>query len=683
MLHVVFTATYPKSIPLLSLKLDDGLREGTRFKLQKVVETKSKEMAVERPMDPMIHEIGEALKEILDEAAEAKAAGRELPSLEEERAMHEADAVRKAAREHEELAAIEKQAQIAEEERLAADAQVLVAKYEQISKDSRRKSRAHATYGEQIIEEDFEETRERVVFDEPVKLIDDFGNERTFQAVTGYYRIRQGPVSECFTARPVLKGDPAQLLVLKKTTIRSSENKKSEFRNQLAGLEKELSNLMKIDRENILRIYAYKMTKESKSPDSLWTVSILTEYGNKGSLEECLEISGGLTTEKVKAWAMVLINALNYLHSQGIVHRDLHASNVLLVRSPLGIMTPKIADAGFQHRLHALKNAQSIEKLGLARSVYWVPPENVNAERPQFTDKTDIWDFGIIFLQMIWGLGVLSEFSAPQRIPEEQALSRSLDEMIRKVFAPDPKKRTRAHDLKMSTFLVGNDERYEETSMPLSKSGSTTALTSSAFSRGRHGSMIDHRPLHFSRYQEDFVQEARLGKGGFGEVLKARKKLDGQFYAVKRITQKSTSSLEEIIKEVQFLSALRHPYIVQYHNSWTEIISDSADADGSTDLDVSTVEGTTEALSPENGLRIEFGTSTGGLDFISSSRYIEFEDDEDADTCSDDDEEAVEDDDEFSTPSNRAIPNKYKRQLALTRTRSDSRQPGITVLYIQ
>ncbi|KFY10773.1 hypothetical protein V492_04854 [Pseudogymnoascus sp. VKM F-4246] len=683
-LHVVFTATYPKSTPLLTLKLPDRLREGTKFKLQKVVETKPDEMAAERPMEPMIHEIGEALKEVLDGAAEAEAAGREIPSLEEERANHEAAVALKVAKEEEEKAAREKEAQIAEEERLTADAQVLAARYEQNTKDSRRKSKAPVAYEDQIVDEDLEAMRAVVAFDEPIKIVDDFDNERTFQAVTSYYRIRQGPVSECFTARPVLKGDPIQLLVLKKTTIRSSENKKSEFRAQLAGLEREISTLMKIDRDNILRIYAYKLTKESgtnAASDGLWTVSILTEYGNKGSLEECLDISGSLMAERVKSWAMALLDALTYLHSQGITHRNLHASNVLLVRSPLGVVTPKIADVGFQHRLHTLKNATS-GKLELARSVYWVQPENVNSERPQYTDKTDIWDFGIIFLQMIWGLGVLREFSSPQRIPEEQVVSRPLEDMIRRLFSSDPRKRPRASDLKMSTFLTTTEGTDDEVSMPLPKSGSSVALTSLS---ARRGSKVDHRPLHFSRYHEDFIQEGRLGKGGFGEVLKARKKLDGQFYAVKKITQKSSSSLEEIIKEVQFLSALRHPYIVQYHNSWTEIIPDTGDADD-TELDSSTAEGTTGPSPQDNGLRIEFGTSTGGLDFISSSRFIEFDDDDDdADTASDDDDEEaiIDDEDESSSLSVPVIQHRNRRQLALTRTRSDSRPGGITVLYIQ
>ena len=67
----------------------------------------------------------------------------------------------------------------------------------------------------------------------------------------------------------------------------------------------------------------------------------------------------------------------------------------------------------------------------------------------------------------------------------------------------------------------------------------------------------------FSRYREDFVEEGRLGKGGFGEVVKARKKLDGQIYAIKKITQKSSASLTQVLKEVRLLSQLSHPSVVR------------------------------------------------------------------------------------------------------------------------
>ena len=87
-LGVVLVATYPKSPPLLTIKDDDGLRESTQFKVQKFVETQPRIFAEDEC--EMIYSIAAGIRDILEAAAQKKAEGRELPSLEEERAAHEA-----------------------------------------------------------------------------------------------------------------------------------------------------------------------------------------------------------------------------------------------------------------------------------------------------------------------------------------------------------------------------------------------------------------------------------------------------------------------------------------------------------------------------------------------------------------------------------------------------------------
>lgn len=99
-LAVTLTATYPRTLPLLSIKEDEGLREGTRYKLQKTIETKPKELLAEE--QAMIMEIVNACQDILEDAAQAAAAGLELPSLEEERAAHEETAAKLAEEQKEE-----------------------------------------------------------------------------------------------------------------------------------------------------------------------------------------------------------------------------------------------------------------------------------------------------------------------------------------------------------------------------------------------------------------------------------------------------------------------------------------------------------------------------------------------------------------------------------------------------
>ncbi|NXL44678.1 E2AK1 kinase, partial [Podilymbus podiceps] len=77
-----------------------------------------------------------------------------------------------------------------------------------------------------------------------------------------------------------------------------------------------------------------------------------------------------------------------------------------------------------------------------------------------------------------------------------------------------------------------------------------------------------------SRYLNEFDEVARLGKGGYGKVYKVRNKLDGQFYAIKKINIKKASRGDcmKVLREVKVLAGLQHPNIVGYHTAWMEYV---------------------------------------------------------------------------------------------------------------
>lgn len=178
------------------------------------------------------------------------------------------------------------------------------------------------------------------------------------------------------------------------------------------------------------------------------------------------------------------------------------------------------------------------------------------------------------------------------------------------------------------------------------------------------------------------MEEGRLGKGGFGEVVKARKKLDGQIYAIKKITQRSQASLTEILKEVRLLSQLSHPAVVRYYNTWVEEIPDMTD----TEDDTSTTDNFTDTQETGSvGIDIQFATSTGGLDFMSSNANVQFGyDDSDSDDEDDEDDEDTEDDDTTDlddSAANRALSPSKERNLAFAR-RTRFQRSYRTVMYI-
>jgi translation initiation factor 2-alpha kinase 4 len=126
-----------------------------------------------------------------------------------------------------------------------------------------------------------------------------------------------------------------------------------------------------------------------------------------------------------------------------------------LFREPDGQVRPKLADAGYQRKLHTL-GARITKKrtdiVAVAKSVYWLPPETANSEDVVKTAKTDIWEFGILFLQMVFGLNVIRKYSSPKSLMESLALSDALHDFMLKLFNPDPKKRPRAFALSKYMF---------------------------------------------------------------------------------------------------------------------------------------------------------------------------------------------------------------------------------------
>lgn len=87
---------------------------------------------------------------------------------------------------------------------------------------------------------------------------------------------------------------------------------------------------------------------------------------------------------------------------------------------------------------------------------------------------------------------------------------------------------------------------------------------------------IDISHYSVSRYSRDFEQISKLGKGGFGSVYRARHRVDGSDYAVKKVkfTFRNADDLRctftKIIREAKTLSVLDHSNVIRYHQAWFE-----------------------------------------------------------------------------------------------------------------
>lgn len=699
-LGVVLVATYPKSPPLLTLKEHGNLKEATLYKVQIYVETQSKEFVKEEEV--MMMSLVEGIREILEEAAQAKIAGRALPTLEQERAAHEA-AMAKLAQEQKHKEEQKKLQDTKEEEKyLGQMVQQELKRQDKRVKESRRKNPpSHVAFSPADDTRDSE--GERIVFDQLCKLTDVDGNSVVFNAVTGKIEFLAGPITTVYEVRPVVPTSQKRpRLALKQVQVHSAGKDQVQFKKQLQALESELDSMKKLRHQAVLEVLDYKIgrTADDVANAMSWNVSVLSPLAEDGSLERLLRWSRHLDVNRVRSCTVNLLDALGWLHSQGVVHQDIHPGNILLVTESTGDMIPKLADAGYQRELHNLcTTTQTVTSMRDAKSAYWFPPEIAAASKAQYTQKTDIWDLGLVFLQMILGLDVAQKYHSPVDLMDSLSLSDALEELVAFFFKSDPKKRPRAFELSSSEFLATDAPLFVENTYVGHSSttlGSLPQITP-VRSRSRHNSTTNRGPTS-SRYKEDFVEEGRLGKGGFGEVVKARKKLDGQIYAIKKISSGSQGGLTEVLKEVRLLSQLSHPAVVRYFNTWLEEVYDVSDA---TDEEASTDAGGTEmsrnTLS-QGVFNIEFATSQGGLDFISSSRRLDIEfgdddseavdDDDDSDDNVDDDDDQTDDDEESDQPDEESGTDTYGTKghqhilPVRKRMRRSSHRPYRTILYI-
>lgn len=407
---------------------------------------------------------------------------------------------------------------------------------------------------------------------------------------------------------------------------------------------------------------------------------IVTEFASKGSLNDLLDLFGTPLLDKGRQWSIQLLEALDYLHLHGLAHKDIHSHNILIC-APFsgGESVPKLADCGYQYRLHQIQNSVARTQNG------WSPPELAEPGADK-SRKTDVWELGVVFLQILFGSNVVKVHSSPSDLLGKADVSDQLDDVIRKWFQLDPRRRPSAFDLLPSEFLRTGAPITENATLRTPRRPS--ASTSSMGGKGPHQRRSRHNSQNgiesISRYANDFAELGRLGKGGFGEVVKARNKLDGGVYAIKKVKQDSAAQLEQVLSEVMLLNRLNHPYVVRYFSTWVE-----DDVSGLVQLDEKTVSTTEEPTeSSDDCPRMDFGApSTSGLDFVSSSGYpqIEFgEDDEEDDGSSGSDSDS-----ETDLAVNGSIDTISTNRkggsisLGLRKTRSDSRRVIRSTLYIQ
>lgn len=651
MLLVELPATYPKTVPNLSLQNLDDLRENARSRILKIIREKPKTLLGSE----MIYEIAVSIQDVLEDVAQAREQDKDLPSLEEERMEQKAAAIHRAELEKQEELRKQEAAHVEEARALQL---MLEDRARQRNKAQilRRKSRTGGIDSTDV-EDLAENTPGAIAFDPPLSVNDTNEQPLLFRAVHGKTLLQCKQAKKTFTVRPVVSEGRCHvpLLVLKEILLNEKGSDTLTFREQMRSSEDRLEGLKRLRHPNLVDFLGFKIIRPLShlgSPDSAWTVFALLEFANKGSLSELLDIVGTVAVETLRGWMIQLLEALEFYHRSGFVHGNIHCGRIMLCRNTSGGTIVKL-EASVEEALPDSPDGK--RSLTTSKSPLWLPPE-LTQEGATPTMKTDVWDLGIILLQMAFGKDVLLRYTSANQMMVSLGLSPPLQDLLREFFRPDPRKRPTAFQLQPSEFF--------RVDAPLTMRDSSNSVS---MQRRPRVDSFGAMPA-FSRYHQDFDEAGHLGRGGFGQVVKARNKLDGRFYAVKKISQTSAAALKDTLSEIMLLSRLNHPYVVRYYTAWLEEDFNQIEEEA-----ISSTEGDPFASQDHRAF------STGGLDFISSSGYpkIEFA----ASDSEDDNEGTISDRPHHDTPETYETGTEHSE---ISRAQSGSYgRPILTTLYIQ
>ncbi|EQC36402.1 STE/STE11 protein kinase, variant [Saprolegnia diclina VS20] len=180
-----------------------------------------------------------------------------------------------------------------------------------------------------------------------------------------------------------LNSKTGELFAVKAIDLSGDDDKK-----KLAKLGEEIAVMKDLQHVHIVR---YQGTDR----DELHFY-IFMEYVPNGSIASMLAQFGVFGVEMIQKFTRQILEGVAYLHSKGIIHRDIKGANVLVNEHGQA----KLADFGCSKQVPSTTTTDSLEESlrSIRGSVPWMAPEVV--QQTGHDCKADIWSVGATVLEM-------------------------------------------------------------------------------------------------------------------------------------------------------------------------------------------------------------------------------------------------------------------------------------------
>ncbi|GAA6017250.1 hypothetical protein JCM10207_003660 [Rhodosporidiobolus poonsookiae] len=151
----------------------------------------------------------------------------------------------------------------------------------------------------------------------------------------------------------------------------------------LPDIMSEIDLLKNLHHPNIVQYRGYARTDSA--------LYIILEYCENGSLSAIIKKFGRIPESLVGLYTLQVLHGLQYLHDEGVIHRDIKGSNILATKEG----SIKLADFGVATRVGGPADS------AVVGSPYWMAPEIV--DQSGATTASDIWSLGALVIELLTG----------------------------------------------------------------------------------------------------------------------------------------------------------------------------------------------------------------------------------------------------------------------------------------